>query len=46
VGYLQHQVDVEVHGTIGANFSYVGFNLQDPERQKPKILEYSNIDGP
>jgi len=37
VGYLQHQPTVEVHESIGANFSYLGFNLQDPELQKPKV---------
>lgn len=30
VGYLQNQPGVEVHTAVGANFSYLGFNLQDP----------------
>ncbi len=37
VGYLRHQPAVEVHESIGANFSYLGFNLQDPELQKPNV---------
>lgn len=30
VGYLKHQVDLKVIESSGANFSYIGFNLQDP----------------
>ena len=37
VGYLRHQPAVEVHESIGANFSYLGFNLQDPLLAKSEV---------
>lgn len=35
VGYLKQQPDIEVSESIGSNFSYLGFNLQDETAANP-----------
>jgi peptide/nickel transport system substrate-binding protein len=37
VGYLQKQTGVKVLTSPGTNFSYLGFNLQDPQLQNPAV---------
>jgi peptide/nickel transport system substrate-binding protein len=37
VRYLKHQVDLKVIESSGANFSYIGFNLQDPFLGNPLV---------
>ncbi len=37
VGYLKRQADLSVIESNGANFSYIGFNLQDPVLSKPLV---------
>ncbi|ACT50212.1 ABC transporter substrate-binding protein [Methylovorus glucosotrophus] len=37
--YLQQQTALKVEHTQGANFSYIGFNLQDPLLANPKVRQ-------
>ena len=37
VSYLQRQSGIEVHESVGANFSYLGFNLQDKQLKNPLV---------
>jgi peptide/nickel transport system substrate-binding protein len=39
VGYLRRQKGIEVHEGKGANFSYLGFNLQDEQLKNPLVRE-------
>lgn len=39
VGYLRRQPSVEVHESHGTNFSYLGFNLQDPLLKNPLVRQ-------
>lgn len=39
VAYLQKQPGVEVETSVGANFSYLGFNLQDPMLAKLEVRQ-------
>lgn len=39
VGYLQKQPGIEVSYSAGSNFSYLGFNLQDPQLKNPLIRQ-------
>jgi peptide/nickel transport system substrate-binding protein len=37
VAFLKHQKSVSVQEATGANFSYLGFNLQDPQLKNPLV---------
>jgi peptide/nickel transport system substrate-binding protein len=37
VKYLSQQTDIAVHSVAGANFSYIGFNMQDALLSKPEV---------
>lgn len=39
IGYLQQQAGIEVHESEGANFSYLGFNLQDAQLTNPLVRQ-------
>ncbi len=39
VKYLQKQNNIKVQSSIGANFSYIGFNLRDPVLSKLAVRE-------
>lgn len=39
VKYLQKQSSITIQSSIGANFSYIGFNMRDPILGKQKVRE-------
>jgi peptide/nickel transport system substrate-binding protein len=39
IGYLRQQAAIEVHESEGANFSYLGFNLQDAQLANPLVRQ-------
>jgi peptide/nickel transport system substrate-binding protein len=39
ISYLRQQAAIEVHESEGANFSYLGFNLQDAQLKNPLVRQ-------